>query len=146
MFSEVSADDIVTDDSGLWWQFMFSLDEDDGDQSNPTQLQQCRLLWFAVCRPDDDRSAVQKQLIDLLRRKFARSKHRRAGKVGRPHVAWRRDTIRYATMSYCNVRSKADTSELNLQVSVSEWSARPTALWEDPGSILIADGCVYCDG
>jgi len=67
---------------------------------------------------------VQKQLIDLLRRKFARSKHRRAGKVGRP----RHDTMRYATMSYCNVRSKADTNELNLQVSVSEWSARPTAL------------------
>ena len=31
------------------------------------------------------------------------------------------------------------------QVSVAEWLARLTAVWEDPGSNHAADSCVYCD-
>ena len=32
------------------------------------------------------------------------------------------------------------------QVSVAEWLARLTVVWEDPGSNHTADGCVYYDG
>jgi len=34
---------------------------------------------------------------------------------------------------------------LTLQVSVAEWLARLTAVWEDPGSNHAADSCVYRD-
>jgi len=33
----------------------------------------------------------------------------------------------------------------NWQVSVAEWLARLTAVWEDPGSNHAADSCVYRD-
>jgi len=33
----------------------------------------------------------------------------------------------------------------NTQVSVAEWLARLTAVWEDPGSNHAADSCVYRD-
>jgi len=33
----------------------------------------------------------------------------------------------------------------SLQVSVAEWLARLTAVWEDPGSNHVADSCVYRD-